>query len=515
MIPKGNAIAYQALKPAEFKVGDIVSDWVTNYIKDGKAERAAKLKALQERNAAIDDYFKEFKVESKEVDKYISTANYQLTQDVVNKLGELHYKAKNAETDYERNKNMVSARRLVDQYKYYQTELGGKQFADDIERVRSFALTGDAFDDSEQLRLMKAYEGNLWRMGITDDGDIRIYAKTGENVNDPEKDYSLSELKGMATGISQVDLLEDTKTRGKGLYSEMDSRAKLFMEEYANNPTGDRYKSAKEFVADKAGLDFDSKYGSFNANRPTTSIADLSSMEYGQFAIRNIGKIPETEEEHAQARQKYIDLMKARTVETRKDINEVSAYQRMKDDREWQLKMAREQREAMEAAARIARGSGGGSTGGGGGFTALNDSMVNKQDKVIVQIPNTKGGVKGVQMWAANTVSLPKVKGYPATENTFGLSFFTNKKGQEVPTVIMGAQAENGRFVYSKISASDFTNYVSKAGYDPVSVLNSLQKNKNAQNKYMSRVDDSKAIYNKVKIGYKAKENKDDEGDDR
>ena len=47
--PKGNFMAFQPLKPTEYKVGDIYSNMIDGMIKRGEAEKAAELKAAQER----------------------------------------------------------------------------------------------------------------------------------------------------------------------------------------------------------------------------------------------------------------------------------------------------------------------------------------------------------------------------------------------------------------------------------------------------------------------------------
>ena len=54
-VPKGNAVALQALKPIENKTADILSGYVFELIKQGNAEKAAKLKALENRGAAVDE----------------------------------------------------------------------------------------------------------------------------------------------------------------------------------------------------------------------------------------------------------------------------------------------------------------------------------------------------------------------------------------------------------------------------------------------------------------------------
>ena len=54
-VPKGNAIALQALKPIENKTADILSGYVFELIKQKKADDAARLKALADSGAAVDE----------------------------------------------------------------------------------------------------------------------------------------------------------------------------------------------------------------------------------------------------------------------------------------------------------------------------------------------------------------------------------------------------------------------------------------------------------------------------
>ena len=54
-VPKGTAVALQALKPIENKTADILSGYVFELIKQKKADDAARLKALADRGAAVDE----------------------------------------------------------------------------------------------------------------------------------------------------------------------------------------------------------------------------------------------------------------------------------------------------------------------------------------------------------------------------------------------------------------------------------------------------------------------------
>ena len=187
----------------------------------------------------------------------------------------------------------------------------------------------------------------------------------------------------LGTATAQVDLLEDTKTRGAGLYTDMAKNAKYYTEEWTRNPTGDRLKSAKQFVAEKAGIDFDSKYGAFNANRSTGNIDDLANMEYGQFAIKTIGKIPETEQDHKLVRDAYITKMGTYVPEKTKDINEVSAYKVAQDAMKFAYKVSQD---AIRNSNRGGGGSGGGGSSGGG-----NNENVIINGSTIMRVKNKNG----------------------------------------------------------------------------------------------------------------------------
>ena len=47
-IPQGNFVALQALKPKEYKIGDLYLQMTDYLIKKGEADKAAKIKAAEE-----------------------------------------------------------------------------------------------------------------------------------------------------------------------------------------------------------------------------------------------------------------------------------------------------------------------------------------------------------------------------------------------------------------------------------------------------------------------------------
>ena len=220
-MPQGNFTAYQQLKPTESKVGDIYASNIDYMIKLGEAEKARKMKELADRNASLDDFSKSIKIEAKETDKYLTDMNVKLTTDTTKVIGNAMYNAYNSKSDGEKQKWMRIAQTASESYKAIQNTFGGTNFLKMVNDQRTFAETGEAFDESKQMKLTKAFENNLWRNKINDDGTISFFAKTGNNINDPDKEYTVGEMSIIAGAKAEVDLLNDTKTAGPGLYSYM------------------------------------------------------------------------------------------------------------------------------------------------------------------------------------------------------------------------------------------------------------------------------------------------------
>ena len=172
MAGKGTFVAYQPLKPTELKVGDIWAQHVDNFIKMGEAKKAQKLKRMQEENARMEDYFGKFKFDPKETDKYLTDMNHQLNSSVLDRFSEYKRNAFNAETNYDRAKWMQKADKLAKQWQFVQTNLGGQKFLKSVQDARDFAASGDAFDDSAQMKLLKAYESGSFAALIDDNDNI-------------------------------------------------------------------------------------------------------------------------------------------------------------------------------------------------------------------------------------------------------------------------------------------------------------------------------------------------------
>ena len=91
-VPKGNAVALQALKPIENKTADILSGYVFELIKQKKADDAARAKQIADSNKTWFDAYKDLKVDPTVTAKmYQDTSNklFLETKDLISKAGML------------------------------------------------------------------------------------------------------------------------------------------------------------------------------------------------------------------------------------------------------------------------------------------------------------------------------------------------------------------------------------------------------------------------------------------
>ena len=493
---KGNYTALQQLKPAEIKVGEFYNNWVDGFVKSGEAERAARAKMLAEQNKEIGERFNAFKL-----DPFSTLANFSdFAQasfvETADFVGQQRLLAKQDPSNA--SKYLMKAENAVNDYRSLSATFGNKDFIEKANAKQQALASNDVFsetDNNEQLAILGQAIPEYRRDPNT--GRMKFgLPKSGVSTdNEPLEWKSSGEIVSLWTSPDEINLLKSNKSNGNNgfLDNQVFDVAKQMTDEYSKNYDGNR-TNAKTWFSEKRGNQwFDSTFGEFNPNSIPPVI-----KQYAKSVLKKSINGDDAELVYQEAKKGIINNI-ASLVGTEEKVDTQQTAAQLENQRLANIKLRQD-------IANPNRGSGGSSSGGSGGFSSVSPSMVNKSDKVIVQIRGNTGEVIGNQLWAANTVPLPKVKGYPSTVNTFGLSNFTNKKGEKVPTIIMGAPADDGKMVYSKISPSDFSSYVSKSGYDPYSVLQNLQNENTTMNRYTGQVDKSKPIYQKVKVGYQAKE---------
>lgn len=504
---KGNYTALNQLKPAEIKVGEFYNkNFVEPYIKNGESERAVQAKLAQEKRKEIGDRFNSMKLDPFstltnfsdfsqksliETADYIGTMRMMAEKDPANASAYL-MKADNAYNDYRGLASTFGSKDFIDKANAKQQALASNDVFSETDNNEQLAILGQAIPEYRRDPNTGRMKFGLPKSGVATDGDNIEWKSAGE-------------IAGLWTAPDEINLLKSNKSNGNNgfLDKQVFDVAKQMSDEYSRNYDGNRTNAKTWFSEERGKLWFDTNFGEFNPNNINPIV-----KQYAKSVLRKSINGDDAEAVFNEAKAGIVNSVAAlvgreEKVETKDSALDIAVKKQ-------QLENAR--LEGIKKRQEIANpGGGSGSSGGSGGFSSVSPSMVNKSDKVIVQIRGNNGEVIGNQLWAANTVPLPKVKGYPSTVNTFGLSNFTNKKGEKVPTIIMGAPADDGKMVYSKISPSDFSSYVSKSGYDPYSVLQNLQNKNTTMNRYTGQVDKSKPIYQKVKVGYQAKEVKGDD----
>ena len=496
---KGNYIAYQALRPTESKVGDIFAANIDHMIKAGEAKRAAELQRKLAEGKSLAEIMKGEKIEYKNTITPLNNAVGKMTNEGINALSDAQMSAENINIPIEERMSKVrKAKEFANQVREMQSMASDPSLIDAYKKNQEKIAQGKAFEGDSNIALYTALQTGYIDLRRGENGLEIGYI---ENINDPEKKVvykPFQEVKQQYVTPVKDDVVPvydkwlfdasqrvTTKKTNSNGYVE---KSRAFFDT----------KQAQKLLYDKFGF---AEGADVDENYNINAIPDELNQLFYRKEKRNISN----KEDFKSALDYSLSIMQGYS--DKSTSNKV--LQTAADITEQNLRIANAKKRLTEPS-----GGSGGSSSSPSGFSSVSPSMVTRADKVIVQIPDNTGKVKGNQMWAANTIPLPKVKNYPATDNTFGIAKFKNAKGEDVTNIIMGAPADDGKMVYGKISASDFTNYVSKAGYDPLDVLNKLNEGNNSYNRYTGRVDSSKEIYKKVKIGYKSKEvkNEDDNG---
>lgn len=492
-MPKGNYTALQQLKPTEIKVGELYSSWVDGYVKNGEAERAAKAKMLADQKKSAQEMVAKIDPKIFTTLQSFQPQTNEIFNSILENKATLGRMADAGQLDSNFYNLKAKTDNLASQYLQLSTIVTNPQFLEADKKINEQIQAGDVFEGDENMgRWMSIKSGMAQLKANPNTGNIEVVYNDNIKSTDADKPARVEQLHEFASKYSSGV--------SKNLKSEIEEKLKAVSTEVSKttNKDGITTYSSKAFNETAARNTITQLMG-LDPNKPVeeqfTNANNLTPFAKQYFYGNGRLRFPQNGEDLKVLVDDAVNFAKGYSDTSFGSVTSESAADR--EQQKWAIANAKKQFYKQDAPS-------GGS--GSGGFSSVSPSMVNKSDKVIVQIRGNNGEVIGNQLWAANTVPLPKVKGYPSTVNTFGLSNFTNQKGEKVPTIIMGAPADDGKMVYSKISPSDFSSYVSKSGYDPYSVLQNLQNENTTMNRYTGQVDKSKPIYQKVKVGYQAKE---------
>lgn len=299
--PKGNAIAYQALKYTEpFKASDFTDKMIDQFVADKKAADAAKLKSAEDQGKNIYDAVKGIKIDP------IQTVGF--AQDNANKM---FHEAFDAVAEAQRVANDINIpieekQRIKDialkkeaGYKEITTFLGTKEQLDLFNEKLSSIGNGEIFEGDSGLEIMNAIKNQAAWIGYDEKGNpIMKYVRPGSAPSDDPVTLSLTQAKTAMLNNFEKDLLH----RKDGLYDQMKSEATTMSKDITDGIGGNRTTTTFEFNRADGEANFNRRFGDFDLNNTDRFLY--------QFAYKVLkGRGIETKEDYEKVKTSYIDKL--------------------------------------------------------------------------------------------------------------------------------------------------------------------------------------------------------------
>ena len=474
-VPKGNAVALQALKPIENKTADILSGYVFELIKQGNAEKATKFKEQVDKGKAVDE----------------AIANLDLTidatlpqfQEGLNQFGKSYfdkkYEAERLRGDYspeaqaKKDKLILEANKIKSDYELAKGFYANPEINTKIKEAQK------AIAENKLYKGGKSYSSFLAVMGAPsvageENGNFGLYHY------EQGADKSIKDNKTVFTPVGDLynnilALEEDTSPK---TWTELDKLNATITNKtdsgiVSRETVKLKEQAVRKSIRDMLGVDntkpLDEQFESVNELPKETK-----HLYYDLYK-----KEPQSKEDFIGFEDKILNRIKSKT-------NESDRVDR-----------------ARPTVVNVNNG-GGGSSQQGGLYNSANTT-------VKVQVKDNNGKVLGVRDQNMRVLTLPKLKGQPSTDNVFGLTEYKGKDGKVKKAYYLGAPANDGTIVTSRISEQELTSYGTKLGFTPAQMLAYITDNSRNEtipfqekpNKY-SFSDDN--IYKGVKISFKSKD---------
>ena len=475
-VPKGNAVALQALKPIENKTADILSGYVFELIKQGNAEKAAKLKALEDRGAAVDE------VVSK-MDLKIDATLPQF-QEASNKYGKSYfdkkYEAEKLRGDYSPEAQAKKERLVLEANKIKSDYELAKGFYANPEINTKIKEAQKAIAENKLYKGGKSYSSFLAVMGAPsvageENGNFGLYHY------EQGADKSIKDNKTVFTPVGDLynnilGLEEDTSST---TWTELDklnaTNATRTDSGFVSRETVKlKEQAVRKSVRDLLGVD-----NTKPLDEQFESVSELpKKTKHLYYDLYK--KEPQSKEDFKGFEDKILNRIRAKT-------NESDRIDR-----------------AKPTVVNVNNGGGNGNSQQGGFYNSANAT-------VKVQVQDDNGKVLGVRNQNVRLLTLPKLKGQPSTDNVFGLTEYKGENGQKVQAYYLGAPAKDGKYVMSRISQKELTSYGTRLGYTPAQMLAFITDNSNNEgipyqekpNKYNYSPEN---IYKNVQVSFKTKD---------
>ena len=466
-VPKGNAVALQALKPIENKTADILSGYVFELIKQKKADDAARAKQIADSNKTWFDAYKDLKVDPTVTAKmYQDTSNklFLETKDLISKAGMLSQDPNLSEQEKIKMYNV--AQNAQTQYNMFRSTLQNEKALAEYYKGNEDIANGTAFQLSDDIAFRAMIDSHSFETKLDENGNLIIRGAKSPLSNE-YKDYTLGEAVALMSKRPEKDLLN-----GKGGFlDQLFNDGEKMKQSWSSDTTGFKTTSWTKFSEENGGKYFDTVFGEYSPN--------YIDPRLKQYARQILQKDVESKKDFDELKKSVINYMST-AVPTSSKVD-------------------------------VARPTVVNVNNGGGGSSQQSGTPNSANATVKVQVKDNNGKVLGVRDQEMRVLTLPKLKGQPSTDNVFGLTEYKGKDGKSKKAYYLGAPAKDGTIVTSRISEQELTSYGTKLGYSPAQILKFITDNSRNEtipfqekpNKY-SFSDDN--IYKGVKISFKSKE---------
>lgn len=300
--PQGNFIAYQPLKPVEYKVGDLYSKYIDELIKDNKAKEAAAAKMMQQQKKEIGASFDKIPANPFVTDSRLQNMANDMFRKTADYIAEQRMLAENDHKN--RYAYLARAEKAARDYSTISTSFGSKDFMDRANAKITALSNGETFLDSDNNDKLKMISVGMVDYRLDPESGQIQFALPKNNYathDDPVQWISTGEVLNLFTNPDEIDFLKNNKANGNNGFMDttIPSVAKTMQDEWSSNTDGNRTNSWAKFAEERAVKWFNSTFGDYNANAIDPILR--------QYSKRHFKKEIESEEDYKKVKKGIID----------------------------------------------------------------------------------------------------------------------------------------------------------------------------------------------------------------
>lgn len=313
-LKRGNSIALQALRPSEFKVADFIDDKITNYIKDGRAAEAARIKRLQDEGKQLMDINKDIKVDAINTIPNLQNEANKLVKEAMEEKAYAGRVANNYNLTYaERAEANRKAQTKADNVLLLSKHLSDPNFIKSYnEKLSTDPST--IFEGDDTLQFINALKNAEIKMKFDANGNPLVaYPNQNQKPNDPVEWKDFSDLAMRLGQGFETDLSKDIEAFAKQQASNMYSK-------FEENKSGNVKISGTKFLKEEANASFDATFGGYDINSKDPYLRQFSYEVLGK-------KFIQSEEDYKKVKDAWVNKVEAYTPKESSYIVQKSAQE--------------------------------------------------------------------------------------------------------------------------------------------------------------------------------------------